>query len=162
MSATLAPRTPSTEEGHRTPAGDGPQLLKDPLGSVASVRSTEEIVPVRLGPREVYLLTSPDLLRRAVKPVRLGGRQLAPGDAILVSPYAPHRAPGSVPGAGPLRPLPVQLPDRTPHADPLRHGRPRLRRRTVRPDRLVPATSPRRANPTVTSPAPEGPLPCAP
>ncbi|MGF1425599.1 cytochrome P450 [Kitasatospora sp. LaBMicrA B282] len=59
------PHDPTPADGPRL-AGDGPRLLTDPLGFVASVPSTEEIVAVRLGAREVHLVLSSDLVEQVL------------------------------------------------------------------------------------------------
>ncbi|MGE7435522.1 cytochrome P450 [Kitasatospora sp. NPDC001175] len=68
MSATPAQRAVPTEKcPHRSGAADGPQLtdlLENPRGFVAAVRSAEEVVAIRLGSRKLHLVTSPDLVEQ--------------------------------------------------------------------------------------------------
>ncbi|MGW2248788.1 cytochrome P450 [Kitasatospora sp. NPDC001660] len=105
MSATPAQPTSHTEECPRHSAthagarrgGDGPHLLRDPLGFVAALRSGEEIVTVRLGPREVHLVTSPDLVEQVLvdeaSKFDVGWLPGSPGPALG---HGPGTAPPSV------------------------------------------------------------------
>ncbi|MGW1975262.1 cytochrome P450 [Streptomyces sp. NPDC001889] len=95
----MIPRTVPAAPGRVPVLGHSPALLRDPLGFLGSLAGTGELVEVSLGPRAVWVVTSPalvhELLTALAGPCPRGAVQNtlreAFGDGLLMSEGVPHR-----------------------------------------------------------------------